>query len=403
MRLAGRTSDLDSPLLFTFAQEARRLAERGVDLVSMEQGQLNFPTPPNVLAAVRRFLDDGQVLYTNVDGITELKDAIRAKFAEENGLHYAADEVFVGSGTSQILFNAFAVSLEPGDEVIVPTPAWTVFELGIVANGGTLVPLPTEQRQGFKMTPEQLDRTITGRTRWLVLNSPSNPTGAVYSAVELRALAAVLRRHPQVSVISDDLYEHQVYDGVRFVNLLNVAPDLRDRVLVVNGVAKTYGMTGWRIGYCAAPAAFLEAMKWYQAPATARPSHVGQIAAIEALTGPRDFLSDRRAQLQRRRDILVDGLNGIAGWSAAPSGGAFYVYAGCHGLIGATTRTGHQLRDDVDVARYLLSEAQVIAVPGTAFRLSPFVRFSFGAAEERIVEGVRRIAAATAGLHRKVA
>ena len=399
MRLSRRVSDLFSPLLFTFAQEARRLAAEGVDLVSMEQGQLDFPTPPNVLAAACDFLERGQVLYTNVDGLTELKDAIRAKFAEENGLRFAMEEIFVGAGTSQILFNAFAVSLESGDEVIIPIPAWTVFELGVTANGGTVVPVPTAQLQGFKMTPDQLDRAITQRTRWLILNSPSNPTGAVYSAVELSALAAVLRRHSHVSVISDDLYEHQVYDGADFRNLLNVAPDLQDRVLVVNGVAKTFGMTGWRIGYCAGPAKFLEAMKWYQAPATASPSHVGQIAAIEALTGPRDFLAKRRMQLEHRRDILVDGLNDIEGWTAQRSSGAFYVYANCHGLIGSITRTGHRLVDDVDVARYLLSEAQVITVPGTTFRLSPFLRFSFGAAEERIVEAVRRIAVATALLN----
>lgn len=398
MELSRRASNAAPPLLFTFAQEARSRAASGVDLLSMEQGQLDFPTPSNVVRAAQEFLDQGQVLYTNVDGIPELKEAVRVKLKRDNDLVYGTEEIFVGAGASQIIFNAFAVSLNDGDEVIVPQPAWTVFSLGIVANEGRVVAVDTHFDEGFKITPAALERAITDRTRWLILNSPSNPSGAVYSLKELGSLADVLRRHTHVSVLSDDLYEHQVFDGADFVNILNAAPDLRDRVLVVNGVAKTYGMTGWRIGYCAGPASFLEAMKWYQAPATSSPSHVSQVAAVEALTGPDSYLAERRAALQQRRDILVDGLSEIDGWFARRSEGAFYVYAGCSGLIGAKTRDGTVLHNDIDVAHYLLAEANVVAVPGAAFGSSPFIRFSFGTATNRIEKAIALISSATANL-----
>lgn len=391
------------PLLFAFAQEARHRASQGHDVIAMEQGQLDFPTPSNVTKALESFIKAGNVHYTNVDGMPELKDAVREKFARENDLHFGLNEITVGAGASQVLFNAFAVTLKNGGEVIIPKPAWTVFELDVEVCGGTVVPVPTTMAGSFKMTANQLEAVISPRTRWLILNSPSNPTGSVYTAAEMRDLAEVLRRFPHVWVISDDLYEHQVYDGVRFQNILNVAPDLRDRVLVVNGVAKTFGMTGWRIGFGAGPHALIDKMKWYQALATASPCQVSQVATIEALTGPRDYLASRRAELQRRRDLLVDGLNAIPGWSARRSGGAFYVYAGCDGVIGAQTEHGTVLRNDLDVCRHLLTQANVAAVPGAAFGLSPCVRFSFGSSYERIGEAVSRIASATQMLQRMAA
>ena len=398
MRLSDHFSKPCVPLLFSFAQEARALVDLGIDVISMEQGQMDFPTPANVIEAAKKFMDTGQILYTNVDGLPALKEAIQFKLKRDNALFYELDELYVGAGTSQVIFNALAVTLEPGDEVIVPVPAWTVFELGIRAHRGIPRYIETSFDTGFKITPNQLQSAITPQTKWFVLNSPSNPTGAIYSADELESLANVLRQHAHVAVLSDDLYEHQIYDERKFVNIVNVAPDLRDRILVINGVAKTYGMTGWRIGYGAGPAHLLLAMKWYQAPSTSSPCHISQIAAIEALNGPQRFLEERRQILQERRNIFVQAINECPGWSAKLSEGAFYVYASCEGLIGATTPKGVMLNNDIDVARYLMNEANVISVPGAAFGLSPFIRFSFGTSTDRVAEAGRRIMTATKSL-----
>jgi aspartate aminotransferase len=403
MRLAKHFENSQVPLLFGFAQEARALIDAGVDVISLEQGQLDFPTPPNVVAAATEFLSAGRVLYTNIDGLPKLKEAICEKLLRDNGLAYKPTEVFVAAGATQIIFNAFAVTLETDDEVIIPAPAWTVFELGVRAHRGRPIYLTSDFASGFKITAAQLDAAITSRTRWLVLNSPGNPSGALYSAEELRKLAEVLRGHPNVCVLSDDLYEQQVFDHRPFLNILNVAPDLRDRVLIANGVSKTYGMTGWRIGYGAGSPRLLEAMKWYQAPSTSSPSHLSQVAAIEALVGSQDYVVERRSTLQHRRNIFADSLNAIDGWSAKRSEGSFYIYACCSRMIGRQIITGETLRTDVDVGRYLLKTANVVAVPGTAFQLSPFIRFSIGASTERLVEAASRIADATHHLREAVA
>ncbi|WP_244645660.1 pyridoxal phosphate-dependent aminotransferase [Salinarimonas ramus] len=361
----------------------------------MEQGQMDYPTTPAVIEAATRFMATGQILYTNVDGIDPLKDAIRRKLARENDLDYARDEVFVGAGTSQVVFNAFAVTLEPGDEVVLPTPLWTVFRLSVEALGGVPVTVPTRAQDGFKMTPDALRAAIGPRTRWLVLNSPCNPSGAVYDEHELARLAAVLLEAPRVAILSDDLYEHQIYDDRSFRNIVNAEPRLRERTLVVNGVAKAHGMTGWRIGYGAGPRGLLEAMKWWQAPSTSSPCHVSQWAAVAALDGPQEHLAERRAELRHRRDLLSEALTATPGWSADPCEGAFYLYASCEGLLGRTTPSGARLRTDRDVARWLLEDAHVASVPGEAFELSPFIRFSFGTATDRVAEAARRIRRAT--------
>jgi len=363
----------------------------GVDVIPLEQGETDYNTPAHVTRAAHDFASSERVLYTNVDGMPALKQAIADRYALDNGLAYDLDEVSVGAGASQVIFNAFAVTLSPGDEVIVPTPAWTVFGLAVRANRGKPVFVASSPERGFRISPSELDAAITDRTRWLIINSPSNPSGAMYGPEDLIALSQVLRAHPHVAILSDDLYEHQVYDDRPFVNIVNVAPDLKDRTLVVSGVSKSYAMTGWRIGWGAGPRELVTAMRTYQAPASSSPSTIGQIAAHAALTGPQDHLVHRRSSLQARRDAIVDGLGTVTGISCRTPQGAFYVYPQVGGLIGRTAPDGARLADDTAVAGYLLDAAHVAAVPGSAFGLSPHLRMSYAVSVERLEEACDRI------------
>jgi aspartate aminotransferase len=379
-------------------QKARELQAAGRDVIGLGAGEPDFDTPDNIKEAAIRAIRAGQTKYTAVDGTPELKAAVRAKFKRENGLDYALDQITVSNGGKQVLYNAFMASLNPGDEVIVPAPYWVSYPDMAVLAEGTPVFVECPQSDGFKLRPEALDRAITPRTKWIVLGSPSNPTGAAYTADELRALAEVVRRHPHVWVMTDDMYEHLVYDGFAFATIAQVAPDLYDRTLTVNGVSKSYAMTGWRIGYAGGPKALIKAMGAMQSQTTSNPSSISQAAAVEALNGPQDFISERAAAFKERRDLVVSMLNQANGITCHRPDGAFYVYPSCEGAIGRTTPTGQVLKTDDDFVTYLLESEGVAVVQGAAFGLSPFFRISYATSTALLEDACVRIQRACAAL-----
>lgn len=336
----------------------------------------------------------GETKYTALDGTPELKKAIREKFQRENGLAYELDEITVATGAKQILFNAMMASLDPGDEVIIPTPYWTSYSDIVHICEGKPVLIACDASSGFRLTAEKLEAAITPRTRWVLLNSPSNPSGAAYSAADYRPLLEVLLRHPHVWLLVDDMYEHIVYDGFRFVTPAQLEPGLKNRTLTVNGVSKAYAMTGWRIGYAGGPRELIKAMAVVQSQATSCPSSISQAASVAALNGPQDFLKERTESFQRRRDLVVNGLNAIDGLDCRVPEGAFYTFSGCAGVLGKVTPSGKRIKTDTDFCAYLLEDAHVAVVPGSAFGLSPFFRISYATSEAELKEALERIAAA---------
>ena len=372
-------------------QKARELKAAGKDVIGLGAGEPDFDTPDNIkeaaIAAIRR----GETKYTAVDGIPELKTAIVEKFKRENNLTYAPEQISVGTGGKQVLYNALLATLNPGDEVIVPTPYWVSYPDIVLLGGGTPVFVPTTLEQGFKLTPQALESVITPKTKWLIFNSPSNPSGAAYSGEDLSALAEVLRRHPDVWVLTDDMYEHLVYDGFKFATMAAVAPDLADRTLTMNGVSKAYAMTGWRIGYAGGPQALIKAMSKLQSQSTSNPSSVSQWAAVEALSGPQDFISERAEAFRKRRDLVVSMLNQASGLSCPKPEGAFYVYPSCEGCIGKSTPAGKAITDDESFVTALLEDEGVAVVHGAAFGLSPFFRVSYATSTEALEEACTRI------------
>ncbi|WP_338616854.1 pyridoxal phosphate-dependent aminotransferase [Achromobacter sp. E1] len=379
-------------------QRARELRATGRDIVALTAGEPDFDTPDNVTQAVVRAMAQSRTKYTDVGGTPELKAAIREKFRRDNGLDYAASEIIVGNGGKQIIFNALLATVEEGDEVIVPTPYWVSYPDIVLLAGGTPVFVACPPAQGFKLQPADLDKAITPRTRWVILNGPNNPSGAAYSREELLALAEVLRRHPHVWLMSDDIYEHILYDGRQFATLAQVAPDLKARTLTINGVSKAYAMTGWRIGYGAAPADLIKAMTKLQSQSTSNPSSISQAAAQEALSGPQDFMAERTRIFQTRRDMIVASLNRIDGIDCHVPEGAFYVFPSCEGLLGRTTPAGKQLKTDEDFIMYLLDEENLAVLQGAAYGVSPFFRISYAASMEQLEEGCARIKRACAKL-----
>jgi aspartate aminotransferase len=388
---APRTSriKLSPASLLRSEVQARRAAGR--DIIALNSGDLDFPTPDHVIAAAHAAALRGETKYTTVDGTPALKDAVRVKFRRDNGLDYGPDEVMVANGSTQVIFNAFFATVAAGDEVIVPRPSWEPYLDQVRLVGGEPVLVPCAQNNGFKLTPEDLDAAITRRTRWVVINNPNNPTGAVYSHAELAGLADVLLRHPSVHVLADDLYEHIVFDGRRCETIAAVEPRLKARTLTVNGVAKAYAMMGWHIGYGGGPAALIREMVKLQSQSTSAASSIGQAAAVAALTGPQDVLSERTAALARRRDAFVAHLNRCPGLTCPYPEGTFYLFVSCAGLIGTRTPAGKPIRSDRDVAAYLLEAADVAVVPGEDCGLSPYFRGSFAYASERLSEAGARI------------
>ncbi|HRK43288.1 MAG TPA: pyridoxal phosphate-dependent aminotransferase [Gemmobacter sp.] len=379
--------------------KAQELKAAGRDVIGLGAGEPDFDTPQNIKDAAKRAIDAGKTKYTAVDGIPELKKAICAKFLAENGLTYAPNQITVGTGGKQILYNALVATCNPGDEVIIPAPYWVSYPDMVVLAGGTPVEVVGTLENRFKITPDQLEAAITPRTKWFIFNSPSNPTGAGYTWDELKALTDVLLRHPQVWILSDDMYEHLVFDDFKFCTPAQVEPQLYDRTLTTNGVSKSYAMTGWRIGYAGGPVHLIKAMGTIQSQSTSNPCSVSQYAALEGLTGPQEFLQDNKALFQRRRDLVVSMLNTCPGLTCPTPEGAFYVYPDISGCIGKTSAGGAKITDDEAFATALLEETGVAVVFGAAFGLSPNFRVSYATSDEALREACTRIKAFCDGLH----
>ncbi|MBX9802829.1 MAG: pyridoxal phosphate-dependent aminotransferase [Caulobacteraceae bacterium] len=377
---------------------ARELKREGRDVIGLGAGEPDFDTPENIkeaaIAAIRR----GETKYTDVDGLPELKAAVAAKFARENGLTYAVNQIHVAPGGKTVIYNALLATLSPGDEVIVPAPYWVSYPDMVLLAGGEPVRVVGHEADGFKLKPAALEAAITSRTKWLILNSPSNPTGAAYTGAELEALAAVLRRHPQVWIMTDDMYEHLIYGDFDYKTIAQVAPDLYDRTLTVNGVSKAYAMTGWRIGYGGGPKPLIDLMRKVAGQTTSNPSSISQWAAVEALNGPQDFIAERAKHFEARRDLVVSMLNQATGIRCAVPEGAFYVYPSIEGLIGKTTEGGVTIDSDDTFATELLDAEGVAVVQGSAFGLSPYFRISYATSETVLEEACRRIQRFSAGL-----
>ncbi len=372
-------------------QKARELKAAGKDVIGLGAGEPDFDTPESIREAAKAAIDAGDTRYTNVDGTPALKAAIVDKFKRENGLTYTADQVSVTSGGKQCIFNAFLATLDPGDEVVIPTPYWVSYPDIVQFAGGTPVFVPCAIEQGFKLRPEDLDRAITPQTKWLILNSPSNPSGAAYTADELRGLTEVLKRHPHVWIMTDDMYEHLVYDNFVFATPAQVEPELYDRTLTLNGVSKAYCMTGWRIGYAGGPAPLIKAMAKLQSQSTSNPCSVSQAAAVAALTGSQDFIAAHNQIFKERRDLVVSMLNEAPGIQCPRPEGAFYVYPSCAGTLGKTSKGGRKLESDLDFATALLEEAEVAVVHGEAFGLTPHFRISYATATDTLREACSRV------------
>jgi len=379
--------------------KARGMVRDGRDVIALSAGEPDFDTPLNVREAAIRAMAEGKTRYTNVDGIPELKEAVAAKFRRDNGLDVTAADCFVSAGGKQIIFNALMATLNPGDEVVIPVPYWVSYPEITRLCGAEPVFAVADASTGFKLKPEVLEAAITPATKWLILNTPSNPTGAAYSAAELRGLADVLLRHPHVHILTDDIYEVLVYDGGTFATIAQVEPALRPRTLTMNGVSKSHAMTGWRIGYCTGPRPLLGAMLKLQSQSTTNPSSIAQWAAVEALNGPQDFLKDWRDVFQGRRDLVVKGLNANTGLDCLTPEGAFYVFPSCQRLLGKTSAGGKLLVTDEDFVLALLEETGVALVHGAAFGLPGHFRLSYAAANSQLEDAVARIQKFCAGIH----
>jgi aspartate aminotransferase len=377
---------------------AAELKAAGRDIIGLGAGEPDFDTPDNIKAAAIAAIHAGKTKYTAVDGIPELKRAICDKFRRENGLTYSPEQVSVGSGGKQVLYNALMATLNPGDEVIIPAPYWVSYPDMVLLAGGTPVVVTGRLENRFKITPGELDAAITARTKWFIFNSPSNPTGAGYSRSELRALTDVLLRHPHVWVMTDDMYEHLAFDDFVFCTPAEVEPALHDRTLTVNGVSKAYAMTGWRIGYAAGPVPLIRAMAKVQSQSTSNPCSVSQYAAVEALSGPQAFIASNKAVFQRRRDLVVQMMNKASGIVCPEPEGAFYVYPSIAGCIGGTSEGGRLISDDEAFATALLDETGVAVIFGAAFGLSPHFRISYATSDAILAEACMRMQRFCAGL-----
>jgi len=370
---------------------AQEMVAAGRDVIGLGAGEPDFPTPPHIAEAGIRAIREGRTKYTAVDGIPELKQAVCAKFKRDNGLDYAPAQVSVASGGKQILYNALMATLNPGDEVVIPAPYWVSYPDMVRLAGGEPVIVEAGIETGFRLTPEALEAAITPRTRWLIFNSPSNPTGAGYDRAALGALTEVLMRHPDVWVMTDDMYEHLAYDGFEFCTPAQVEPGLYGRTLTCNGVSKAYCMTGWRIGFAAGPEELIAGMRKIQSQSTSNPCTISQWAAVEALNGPHDFIAENNAVFVRRRDLVVAALNSVPGITCPVPDGAFYVYPSIEGLIGRTSAGGTRIDTDEDFATALLEETGVAVVFGAAFGVSPNFRVSYATDDAALSEACRRI------------
>ena len=396
--LADSLARIKPSATIAVTDKARALKAAGRDVIGLGAGEPDFDTPENIKDAAVRAIREGKTKYTAVDGIPELKAAIVAKFKRENGLDYKPEEISVGTGGKQVLFNALLATLNPGDEVIVPAPYWVSYPEIVALAGATPVTVPTTEADGFRLKPEALEAAITPKTKWLILNSPSNPSGAAYTRADLKALTDVLLKHEQVWVLTDDMYEHLVYDDFVFTTPAQVEPALKARTLTMNGVSKAYAMTGWRIGYAAGPSMLIKAMAKLQSQSTSNPSSISQWAAVEALNGPQGFIPKSREVFRERRDLVVSMLNQAPGIDCLRPEGAFYVFPSCAGTLGKKTASGKVLETDEDFVTALLEETGVAVVQGSAFGLAPFFRISYATATEQLEDACSRIQRFCAGL-----
>jgi aspartate aminotransferase len=371
--------------------KARQLQAAGRDIISLSAGEPDFDTPENVKAAAIRAMAAGYTKYTDVDGIPELKAAIVRKFSRENGLAYKPSQISVGTGGKQVIYNALLATLNPGDEVVIPAPCWVSYADIVMLAGATPVFAETRAEDSYKLKPEVFEAAITPKSKWLIFNSPSNPTGAAYSKDEMKALTDVLLRHEHVWVLSDDIYEHLLYDGLTFATPAAVEPRLFDRTLTMNGLSKAYCMTGWRLGYAGGPEVLINAMRKLQSQSTSNPCSITQWAAVEALDGPQDFIAKNNAKFVERRDLVVSMLNQASGLKCPKPDGAFYVYPSCAGVIGKTSPSGKKIATDEDFATVLLEEEGVAVVHGAAFASSPAFRVSYATSREVLEDACRRI------------
>jgi len=390
--LADRTLRVKPSATIAVTDKARALKAAGRDVIGLGAGEPDFDTPDNIKEAAIRAIREGKAAkYTAVDGIAELKAAVARKFKRENGLDYKASQITIGTGGKQVLFNALLATLNPGDEVIIPAPYWVSYPDMVLLAGGEPVPVITTMETGYKMKPEALERAITPKTKWIIFNSPSNPTGAAYTRAELKAVTDVLVRHPQVWVMADDMYEHLVYDDFEFFSPAQLEPRLYERTLTVNGVSKAYCMTGWRIGYAGGPQALIQAMAMIQSQSTSNPTAVAQWAAVEALDGPQDFIPKHNKIFKERRDLCVSMLNQANGIRCPKPEGAFYVYPSCAGTMGKVAPTGKKLKTDEDFVTELLEAEGVAVVQGTPFGVGPAFRISYATATSALEEACTRI------------
>jgi len=378
-----------SPTL-AVTQKARELKAAGKDVISLGAGEPDFDTPNNIKQAAIKAINDGDTKYTAVDGTPALKDAIIKKFRRENNLDYQANQITVGAGGKHVIYNAMVATLNEGDEVIIPAPYWVSYPDIVLLAGGTPMILECNEKQGFKINHLELEKTITKKTKWIILNSPSNPTGACYSEKDIREIAKVLIKHSHVYILSDDIYEHVAYEGFKFFTIAQVA-ELKERVLTMNGVSKAYSMTGWRIGYAAGPREIIKAIAKIQSQSTTNPSSISQAAAVEALNGTQDFIKDRATSFQERRDFVVKTLNGIDGIECLNPDGAFYVFPSCKGLIGKKDSTGKELKTDSDFVQSLLENSGVAVVQGSAFGLEGFFRISYATSMDNLKKALEKI------------
>jgi len=376
----------------------RELQAAGRQIIGLTVGEPDFDTPPNIIEAAIRALRSGQTRYTNVDGTPELKDAIALKFRRENGLQYARDQIIAANGSKQVIFNALMATVTAGDEVIVPAPYYTSYPDMVRLAGGTPVAVACPEQRGFKLQAADLERAITPRTKWLILNSPCNPSGAAYSAADLKPLTDVLVRHAHVWVLTDEVYEHIVYDGVRNATPAHVEPQLYERTLTVNGVSKSYAMTGFRLGYAGGPRELVKNLLKIQSQSTTNPSSIGQAAAVEALTGPQDFLALRAQSFRARRDLVVDMLNAAPGITCSRPQGAFYVFPNVSRVLGKRTPQGTVINTEQDFVLYLLEHAEVAVLQGGAYGMSPYMRIAYSLSSEKLQEACARIQRACAVL-----
>jgi aspartate aminotransferase len=389
--LADSLARIKPSATIAVTDKARALKAAGRDVIGLGAGEPDFDTPDNIKEAAKKAIDSGKTKYTAVDGIPELKAAIARKFKRENKLDYKPSQITVGTGGKQVLYNALMATMNPGDEVIIPAPYWVSYPDMVLLAGGTPVTVDTTIADGFKVRPAALERAITPRTKWIILCSPSNPSGAAYTRAELKALTDVLVKHPHVWVMTDDMYEHLVYDDFVFTTPAEIEPSLYERTLTVNGVSKAYCMTGWRIGYAGGPEHLVKAMATIQSQSTSNPSSISQWAAVEALDGPQDFIPRNNAKFKDRRDLVVSMLNQAKGIHCPKPEGAFYVYPSCAGTIGKTTPSGKTLAGDEDFVTELLEAEGVAVVQGSAFGFGPAFRISYATKTEDLEEACRRI------------